>query len=109
MFRYALFKLSVRFKTGFLRVYDVVVFSGDTLSAVAKCRKDAVKICYFHSIPRYLFDQKDLYLAKVPSYLKWPYLAVRFCVTKNFFRNLAKVSKIYVNGENLRSYCAEYL
>ncbi len=109
MSRYALFKLAARFKTGFLKGYDVVVFSGDTLSAVAKCRKDAVKICYFHSIPRYLFDQKDLYLAKVPGYLKWPYLAVRFCVTKNFFRSLSKISKIYVNGENLRSYCAEYL
>lgn len=86
-----------------------MVFSGDTLSAIAKCRNDATKICYFHSIPRYLFDQKDLYLAKVPVYLKWPYLAVRYWVTKNFFRNLAKVGKIYVNGENLRSYCSEYL
>lgn len=109
MCRYALFKLAARFRTGFLKKYDVVVFSGDTLSAVAKCRKDAVKICYFHSIPRYLFDQKDLYLAKVPPYLKWPYLAVRFCVTKNFFRSLSKISKIYVNGENLKAYCLEHL
>lgn len=109
MARYALFKLAARFKTGFLKKYDVVVFSGDTLSAVAKCRKNAVKICYFHSIPRYLFDQKDLYLAKVPTYLKWPYLAVRYCVTKNFFRSLSKISKIYVNGENLKAYCLEHL
>lgn len=109
LLRYALFKFAVRFKTGFLKKYDVVVFSGDTLSAVAKCRKDAVKICYFHSIPRYLFDQRDLYLSKVPGYLKWPYLAVRALVTKNFFKNLSKVSKIYVNGENLKAYCAEHL
>lgn len=68
-----------------------------------------MKICYFHSIPRYLFDQKDLYLSKVPTYLKWPYLAVRSVVTRNFFKNLSKVTKIYVNGENLKSYCAEHL
>lgn len=66
LFRYAHFKLALRFKTGFLKNYDAVVFSGDTLSAVAKCRKGALKACYFHSIPRYLFDQKDLYLSKVP-------------------------------------------
>ncbi len=86
-----------------------MVFSGDTLGAVPKCRKDALKVCYFHSIPRYLFDQKDLYLSKVPKWLRLPYLGVRAWVLRGFFKNLAKIDRIYVNGENLRTYCLEYL
>lgn len=109
LLRYAHFKFSVRFKTGFLKAYDVVVFSGDTLSAVPKCRKDAVKICYFHSIPRYLFDQKDLYLGKVPKVLRPFYLALRPFIIRGFFKNLAKIDRIFVNGENLRAYCLEHL
>lgn len=109
MFRYLHFKTAVRFKTGFLKRYDVVVFSGDTLSAVGNCRRDAAKICYFHSIPRYLFDQKDLYLAKVPKYLRWPYLLARASILRRFFLSLGKMDRIYVNGENLKAYCAEHL
>lgn len=109
MYRYAHFKLAVRWKTGFLKKYDSVVFSGDTLSAVSKCREDALKICYFHSIPRYLFDQKDLYLLKVPRFLRWPYLVVRTWVLKGFLKNLAKIDRIYVNGKNLCDYCLKYL
>lgn len=82
MLRYASFKFATKFKTGFLKGYDVVVFSGDTLSAVGNCKKEATKICYFHSIPRYLFDQKDLYLSKVPKFLRWPYLLVRASVLR---------------------------
>ncbi len=99
----------MRFKTGFLKNYDAAVFSGDTLDAVAKCRKDALKVCYFHSIPRYLFDQKDLYLSKVPGWLRLPYRGVRSLVLRGFFKNLAKIDRIYVNGENLRAYCLEHL
>ncbi|MDQ1343774.1 MAG: hypothetical protein QG650_494 [Patescibacteria group bacterium] len=107
--RYAHFKFAVRFRTGFLRDYGTVVFSGDTLSAVPQCRKDAVKICYFHSIPRYLFDQRDLYLQKVPALLRPFYVVVRFFTTKAFFCHLSKIDRIYVNGENLRAYCKEHL
>ena len=68
--KYLYFKLRLIIGTGFLKNYDTVIFTGDTLSAGRYARKDAKKICYFHSIPRYLFDQKDLYYAKVPWWAK---------------------------------------
>lgn len=109
MLRYLHFKFATRFRTGFLKDYDTVVFSGDTLGAVPNCRKGALKVCYFHSIPRYLFDQRDLYLSKVPTWFRYPYRLARWFVTKSFFRQLAKIDRIYVNGKNLRDYCKKHL
>jgi glycosyltransferase involved in cell wall biosynthesis len=107
--RYLHFKIALVFKTSFLREYDVVIFSGDTLGAVGNCPKDARKICYFHSIPRYLFDQRDLYYSKVPKLLRPFYRVIRWFFEKAFFRELAKIDRIYVNGKNLQTYCSKYL
>jgi glycosyltransferase involved in cell wall biosynthesis len=109
MLRYAHFKLALSWKTRFLRNYDTVVFSGDTLGAVRNCRPDSEKICYFHSIPRYLFDQRDLYYSKVPKPFRAAYSVVRHFALKAFFRDLAKIDRIYVNGKNLQEYCRKYL
>lgn len=107
--RYLHFKRALKRDTGFLSEYDTVVFSGDTLSAVRNCRNDARKICYFHSIPRYLFDQKDLYLSKVPFFLRPLYVIARLFETRAFFRDLSKMDAVYVNGKNLQSYCKAHL
>jgi glycosyltransferase involved in cell wall biosynthesis len=107
--RYLHFTLAVRSRTAFLGKYDTVVFSGDTLGAVRNCQKSALKICYFHSIPRYLFDQKALYLAKVPFWLRPAYRVARYFSIRAFFRDLSQIDRIYVNGKNLQSYCLKHL
>ena len=53
-------------QTQFLIEYDTVIFSGNCLEAVRNCRADAKKIYYCHTPPRYIFDLRDSYLAKLP-------------------------------------------
>lgn len=107
--RYLLFKIALFFNTGFLKNYDRVVFSGDTLSAVRHTRKDAIKICYFHSIPRYLFDQRELYYSKVPFLAKPVYLILRALFLRMFLSDLSKMNRIFVNSKNLQRYLKEYI
>ncbi len=109
MLRYAHFKRAASRNTGFLREYDTVVFSGDTLGAEKNCRPGARKICYFHSIPRYLFDQRDLYMSKVPWIVR-PFFAVaRGLELRKFYRHLSRMDAVYVNGKNLRAYAKTHL
>jgi hypothetical protein len=61
-----LLKYAIIYKTRILKDYDIVIFSGDALGAIKNCRKDAEIFYYCHTPPRYLFDQKAEYLAKVP-------------------------------------------
>ena len=61
-FRHLKLKYSFVFRTGFLREYNTVIFSGDSISGVKNCRKDTKKIYYCHTPPRYLYDLNELYL-----------------------------------------------
>jgi len=69
-FRHLKLKWAFLFRTKFLRTYDIVVFSGDCISAVRNCKAGAKKIYYCHTPPRYLYDLYDLYIGKVPVLLK---------------------------------------
>ena len=76
-FRQIYLKYRVLFHTKFLREYDTVIFSNDSLSAIRNVRAGARKIYYAHSIPRYLFDQREFYYGKVPFLLRPIYILIR--------------------------------
>jgi hypothetical protein len=61
-FRHIKLKIAFLFKTKFLKEYDTVIFSGDSISAVRNCKKTTKKIYYCHTPPRYLYDLNELYL-----------------------------------------------
>ena len=65
-FRHIKLKFSFIFNTKFLKNYDIVIFSWDSISAVRNCRKKTKKIYYCHTPPRYLYDLKKDYFKKVP-------------------------------------------
>lgn len=102
-------KWRVVFHTGFLRDYDTVIFSNDSLSAIRNVRKWARKIYYAHSIPRYLFDQRVFYYQKVPILLRPLYIIMRWIWEWMYRRELREVDEIYVNSRNLQVAMRQYL
>lgn len=108
-FRQIYLKWRVLFHTKFLREYDTIIFSNDSLSAIRNVRKDARKVYYAHSIPRYLFDQREFYYQKVPFPIRPIYILIRAIFERMYRRELEQVDEIYVNSSNLRTAMKQYL
>lgn len=97
------------FYTKFLQDYDTVIFSNDCLSAIRNTQKDTRKIYYAHSIPRYIFDQREFYYQKVPVLARPFYIFIRMIFEKMYFREIAQVDEIYTNSTNLQNAIQKYL
>lgn len=108
-FRQIYLKWRVLFHTKFLREYDTVIFSNDSLSAIRNVRVGARKIYYAHSIPRYLFDQREFYYRKVPFLLRPTYALIRSMFERMYRAELSQVDEIYVNSTNLQTAMRQYL
>lgn len=108
-FRHIKLKLAFFFKTDFLKDYDTVIFSWDCISAVRNCKKDAKKIYYCHTPPRYLYDRYEWYYNKIPTLLK-----PAFIVAARFFRflyekDIKKFDLVLTNSENTKKRIKEFL
>ena len=84
-----------------LREYDIVIFSGNCLDALRHVRPDAQKIYYCHTPPRYLFDFRDAYLARIPFFVRpiFRYIFSRHAV--NYKKQLSEFDIIFTNSENV--------
>lgn len=101
-FRHIKLKWNFLFSTKFIKQYDTVIFSWDCISAVRNCRKDTKKIYYCHTPPRYIYDLHDLYLKKVPVYLR-PFFKVACKIFRYLYeRDLSKMDLVLTNSENTR-------
>ncbi len=107
--RHLKLKFAFLFKTRFLREYDTVIFSGDSISAVWNCRKDQKKIYYCHTPPRYLYDLHELYLQKVPKYLKWIFKIACKIFRKMYERDILKMDLILTNSINTKNRIKNFL
>ena len=96
-------KFFFAFNTGFLKEYDIVIFSGDCLAGVRNVKKDAKKYYYCHTPPRYLFDQKETYLAKVPKMARFAYRILIFWYKKLYFSDIAQMNRIFTNSTNTKN------
>lgn len=99
-FRHIKLKFAFLFKTRFLREYDTVIFSWDSISAVWNCTKNQKKIYYCHTPPRYLYDLHELYLEKVPKYFKWIFKLSCYIFRKMYERDISKMDLILTNSIN---------
>jgi glycosyltransferase involved in cell wall biosynthesis len=84
-----------------LSEYDIVIFSGNCLDAIKHVRKDAKKIYYCHTPPRYLFDFRDQYLARIPFFVR-PIFRSIFSRHAEIYKNqLQQFDAIFTNSENV--------
>lgn len=107
--RHIKLKLSFLFSTKFLKEYDTIIFSGDCISAVRNCKKQAKKIYYCHTPPRYIYDLHSLYLAKVPFYLRPLFRFGCFVFRFLYERDLSKMDVILTNSKNTQKRIKEYI
>jgi len=108
-FRHIKLKLSFLFATKFIGEYDIVLFSGDSISAVRNCNRDTKKIYYCHTPPRYIYDLHDLYLQKVRWYLRPTFKLACFVFKFLYERDLKKIDFILTNSKNTQTRIQKYL
>lgn len=79
--------------------YDTIILSGDCLSATGHFHGKKV-LYYCHTIPRYLFDQREQYEQKVPKIMLYPYRFLTGLFKKAYLRDLAKIKHLLTNSKN---------
>lgn len=108
-FRHIKLKWNFLFSTKFISEYETVIFSWDCISAVRNCSKNCKKIYYCHTPPRYIYDLHELYLKKVPWYLR-PFFKIACKVFKYLYeRDLSKMDLILTNSENTKKRIKDYI
>jgi len=107
--RHIKLKLSFLFSTKFISEYETVIFSGDSISAVRNCSKKTKKIYYCHTPPRYIYDLHNIYLKKVPIYLKPIFKSACFVFKKLYERDISKMDLILTNSVNTQKRIKKYL
>lgn len=100
--RHIKLKQAFLLKTHFLKKYDTVIFSWDCISAVRNCWKNAKKIYYCHTPPRYLYDLKEEYLKKIPKYITPAFNIVSWIFRKMYEYEIKKFDIILSNSENTK-------
>ena len=99
-YRHLKLKQAFLFKTKFLADYDTVIFSWDCISAVRNCHPNSKKIYYCHTPPRYLYDLKEEYLAKLKPYLKPVFNWISWIFRKMYEKEVKKFDLILTNSKN---------
>lgn len=108
-FRHLKLKFAFLFKTGFLKEYDTVIFSGDSISAVRNCSQHQKKIYYCHTPPRYLYDLHELYVKKVPFLLR-PFFKIACSLFKKMYeKDLSKMDLVLTNSKNTQQRIQKFL
>ena len=107
--RHIKLKLAFLFQTKFLKNYDIVIFSWDSISGVRNCRKDTLKIYYCHTPPRYIYDLHELYKSRL-----WYFRRLLFIIGSKFFqylyeRDIKKMDIILTNSKNTQARIKKYL
>ena len=108
-FRHFKLKFAFLFKTKFLKDYETVIFSWDSISAVRNCSKNMKKIYYCHTPPRYLYDLKEIYIKKVPFLLRPAFLFVSYIFRKMYERDISKLDLILTNSINTQKSIKKFL
>lgn len=108
-FRHIKLKYAFMFKTKFLKEYDNVIFSWDSISWVRNCKKNQKKIYYCHTPPRYLYDLHNSYLKKVPFLIK-PIFKIACVIFRYLYeKDIKKMDLILTNSKNTQKRIKDFL
>lgn len=84
-----------------LSLYDIVIFSGNCLDALVHVKKEAKKVYYCHTPPRYLFDFRDAYLARIPFFVRPLYHMIFDRHAEKYKKLLKSFDIIFTNSVNV--------
>lgn len=87
--------------------YDTIILSGDCLSAVDHFHGKNI-LYYCHTIPRYLFDQREEYERKVPKAMLYAYQGMTALFKKAYLKNLTKIEHLVTNSRNTQKRIKTY-
>ncbi|QFR39459.1 glycosyltransferase family 4 protein [Candidatus Gracilibacteria bacterium 28_42_T64] len=108
-FRHIKLKGAFLFKTKFLSDYETVIFSGDCISAVRNCGENTKKVYYCHTPPRYLYDLRNIYLSKIPFYIRPIFNIVSYVFKRMYESDIKKMDIILTNSENTKARIKDFL
>ncbi len=111
-FRYVQVQLGFLLRTGFIKNYDVVIYSGDCLVAMLRAwwsKKKIKHIAYMHTPPRHLYDA---YKERLREYVLWKKIIfIPFAAFNRWrFKFLSqKLDLIVTNSKNTQARIKQYL
>lgn len=106
--RYLKVQSSFFFKTKFLSDYDIIIYSGDCLSAIRNA-KDKLNIAYIHTPPRHLYDNYQLRL-KEYKFLKRQIFKIFVAINRPRFKYYAKKMGVLIaNSKTVQNRIKKYL
>lgn len=95
-------------KTGFIKDYDIIIFSGNNcLSAAWRC-KNQKKIMYCHTPVRYAYDLKDYYYEQKVWWKKPLFLLFVAMARIIYQRGINKMDKVIANSKNVQNRLKQY-
>ena len=96
-------------QTRFLGEKDWVLFSGSYAPVAVRHRLDGQNIYYCHTIPRFVYDLRDYYLARLMPWQRPALLALIGYVRPRYEAAIANMSKVIANSQNVRQRLQHYL
>jgi len=96
-------------KTKFLQKYDIVFYSGAYAPLSIKNHSTGFNIYYCHTPPRFIYDQKKLFLLQQPFWLK-PFMKFFLFFYKKYYAScISKMDVVLTNSINVQKRIKQYL
>ncbi len=105
------FKLARTFarRTAFLKDYDTVIYSGFYTPLAVPHHPSGRNILYCHTPPRFIYDQRDFYLERLPFYLRPALQAFIDYLQPRYEDAIAQMDILIANSQNVRRRIKHYL
>ncbi|HDN26011.1 MAG TPA: glycosyltransferase family 4 protein [Thioploca sp.] len=105
------FKLARAFaqRTAFLNHYDTVIYSGFYTPLAVRHHQQGRNILYCHTPPRFIYDQRDFYLKRLPWFLRPALQAFIHYLQPRYEDAIAQMDLLIANSENVRQRIQHYL
>ncbi len=105
------FKLAYAFsnRTKFLENYATVIYSGFYTPLAIQNHLNGKNILYCHTPPRFIYDQKEFYLKRLPAPLRPLLKAFINYLQPRYENSIAKMDLLIANSENVSQRMQHYL
>ncbi len=99
----------MRRRTAFLKNYDIVIYSGFYTPLAVHQFPSKYNILYCHTPPRFIYDQRDFYLKRLPFYLRPALQAFIDYLQPRYEEAVGQMDVVIANSENVRRRIKRYL